>query len=450
MTIAVPALPGPVPQSTDPLNFDTRADATLGALPSVIAGMNAQNEENNALNVAINATDAAASVSANAALEAAAAAASSAGAQPWASGATYALGASAWSPLNGRSYRRTVAGAGTLDPSLDATNWRPIGLDMGTGLPKARPGIRLALTQTRSLDPRFTHTRASAGTCLGQKGDMLTLSAGQPRFAHNAAGECLGLLIEPARTNLLLNSATLATQSVTVTAAAHTLSFYGSGTVTLSGAADAVVVGAGVFPGYTALTFTPGAGTLTLTVSGTVQFASLELGGFATSWMPTTGSAATRPAENSVFVGADFNKAHRVGSGTFLVRLLLSGYAGANAPLVSLSDSSGNATNFLRPITLVSTNVRPSMSAGGVSQMLYNAAPAPVAGAVYCCAVSYQSDNVLSCLNGGAVVQDTSAVIPAFDRIQLLVSEAAYIVQDVIWWPQPLSAGELQAATLSN
>jgi hypothetical protein len=447
MTIAVPALPGPVPQSTDPINFDARADATLGALPSVIAGMNAQNMENNALNVAINATVAAASVSANAALEAAAAAASSAGAQPWASGATYALGASAWSPLNGRSYRRTVAGAGTLDPSLDATNWRPIGLDVGTGLPKARPGIRLALTQTRSLDPRFTHTRASAGTCLGQKGDMLTLPAGQPRFAHNAAGECLGLLIEPARTNLLLNSATLATQSVTVTAAAHTLSFYGSGTVTLSGAADAVAVGAGVFPGYTTLTFTPGAGTLTLTVSGTVQFANLELGGFATSWVPTTGAAATRSAESSQFTGADFDKAHRNGSGTLLVRVLLASY-GSNPSLVILSD--GTLNNSIRPVQPVATHVRASITTGGVLQMLTNLAPTPVAGAVYGGAIAYRENNVLACLNGGPVVQDTSATMPVLNRLQFLSSDAVYVVQDVIWWPQPLSAGELQAATLSN
>ena len=43
------------------------------------------------------------------------------------------------------------------------------------------------------------------------------------------------LLVEEGRTNLLLNSATLGTQGVTVTAVAHTLSFYGTGTITLNG-----------------------------------------------------------------------------------------------------------------------------------------------------------------------------------------------------------------------
>jgi len=69
-----------------------------------------------------------------------------------------------------------------------------------------------------------------------------------------------GLLLESeARTNLLLNSATLATQDVTVTAVPHTVHFTGTGE-----------------NNRVSLTFTPTAGTLTLTVSGTVTNAQLE------------------------------------------------------------------------------------------------------------------------------------------------------------------------------
>jgi hypothetical protein len=84
------------------------------------------------------------------------------------------------------------------------------------------------------------------------------------------------LTILPA--NLLVNTATLSTQSVTVTADAHTLSFYGTGTVTLSGASAAgPLVGTGAGDRVT-LTFTPTGGSLTLTVSGTVSTAQLVLG----------------------------------------------------------------------------------------------------------------------------------------------------------------------------
>lgn len=75
-----------------------------------------------------------------------------------------------------------------------------------------------------------------------------------------------------ARQNLLLATDTLATQSVTVKATPHTLTFTGSGTVTLSGASTA-----GPLVGGGSLTFTPTAGSLTLTVTGSVTFAQLEM-----------------------------------------------------------------------------------------------------------------------------------------------------------------------------
>lgn len=53
MTVAIPPVPTPVPQSTDPLNFDALADALLGSLPGVVAAMNAQNVENNAINAGL-------------------------------------------------------------------------------------------------------------------------------------------------------------------------------------------------------------------------------------------------------------------------------------------------------------------------------------------------------------------------------------------------------------
>ena len=60
------------------------------------------------------------------------------------------------------------------------------------------------------------------------------------RCQYSAAGVPLRFLPEPQRTNLLLNSAALATQGVTVSAAtAYTLSFKGTGTVTLSGVSSA-------------------------------------------------------------------------------------------------------------------------------------------------------------------------------------------------------------------
>jgi hypothetical protein len=90
------------------------------------------------------------------------------------------------------------------------------------------------------------------------------------------------------RRNLLLATDTMATQSLTVTAVAHTLAFTGTGTVTLTGASIAgPLVGTGA-SNRVSLTFTPTAASLTLTVAGSVTLAQLELGSTATAYQRVT------------------------------------------------------------------------------------------------------------------------------------------------------------------
>lgn len=89
-----------------------------------------------------------------------------------------------------------------------------------------------------------------------------------------------------ARKNILLATETLATQSVTTLAAQYTLSFTGTGSVTLSGASTGTLTGNGT--DRVSLTFTPTAGTLTLTVSGSVTKAQLELGAVAGPYQRVT------------------------------------------------------------------------------------------------------------------------------------------------------------------
>jgi hypothetical protein len=143
----------------------------------------------------------------------------------------------------------------------------------------------------RVTAPGLTFTRASVGSYLNNNNTMTVFSSGQPRIGDK------GILIEGSRQNLFLNSAVGATQSITVTAAAHTLSFFGTGTVTLSGVStDGPLVGTGEF-NRVSLTFTPTAGSLTLTVSGGIKWVNLELGSFPTSWIPSDGTAVTRAAD---------------------------------------------------------------------------------------------------------------------------------------------------------
>jgi hypothetical protein len=187
------------------------------------------------------------------------------------------------------------------------------------------PSLDLRFAATKSLNDYvsgnnlITFTRASSGTFVDSAGVIQTAATDVPRFDHDPlTGESLGLLIEEERTNLLLNSGTLSTQSVTVTAVAHTLSFTGTGTITLTGTSTAgPLVGTGTGESNrVSLTFTPTAGSLTLTVSGTITHAQLEIGAFRTSYIATTGAAATRSADVASITGSAFSGWYRQDEGT--------------------------------------------------------------------------------------------------------------------------------------
>lgn len=131
--MAITALPTP-PSRSDPANFADRGDAFLGALPTFQSEANAlavdvTNKQGIATTQAGIATTQAGIATAQAVLAEAAknAAIAVSGAVEWVSGTTYAVGFVVWSPITYLSYRRTTAGAGTTDPSLDGANWAQLG-----------------------------------------------------------------------------------------------------------------------------------------------------------------------------------------------------------------------------------------------------------------------------------------------------------------------------------
>ena len=101
-----------------------------------------------------------------------------------------------------------------------------------------------------------------------------------------------------APSNMLLNSATLSTQTVTVTSGAtNLLSFSGTGSITYSGAASGTLTGTGA-NNRVSVVLTMSTTSLTLTVSGTVTNAQLEPVTYQTApsaYIPTTSAAVYQP-----------------------------------------------------------------------------------------------------------------------------------------------------------
>ena len=263
---------------------------------------------------------------------------------------------------------------------------------------------------TASLDPRITFTRAgNTATVINSSGVIVGVNADLPRFDYNPTTlSCKGLLIEESRTNVLLNSllngTTLATQSVTVTAAARTLSFYGTGQIVLSGAHSATVIGTGAYPTRTTYTFTPSAGTLTLTVTGTVQFAQLETGSFATSFIPTAGAAVARNAELAVMTGTNFTDWFNESEGTLVVQASTSSSAALLSFQVSTDDNNRVGIGYLGTANIF------RIRNGGVA-----ADPANVTASAsgYLAALAYKTASAAGSSNASAVVTSSPGTMTA-------------------------------------
>jgi len=103
------------------------------------------------------------------------------------------------------AFRAAVAPGGVLaGPWVKNELWRRA---------RAVPSLDLRFADNKSLrdavtgQSLITFTRASSGTFTGSDGLIATASTDVPRFDHNpTTGESLGLLVEEARTNLLLRS----------------------------------------------------------------------------------------------------------------------------------------------------------------------------------------------------------------------------------------------------
>ena len=140
----------------------------------------------------------------------------------------------------------------------------------------------------------LTVVRNTSATRIDENGNIVDVPANIARIDYSTGQPAI--LVEPQRTNLVFPSNIATTQVRAVTAQAYTLSFYGTGYVTLSDAYSGTLNGTGA-NNRVSLTFTPTAGNLTLTVSGSVTNWQLEAGTNATSLIKTVSGSVTRNAD---------------------------------------------------------------------------------------------------------------------------------------------------------
>ena len=275
--------------------------------------------------------------------------------------------------------------------------------------PILRPSLLLDFANSGGVDPRITFTRASTATYYDAQGVLRTAASGVPRIDHDpVTGECKGLLIEEARTNLLTYSeqfdnaawhkfGTSVVSANAISAPDGTVSAdlisnctgYGN---RFSNLTPVTISGGGTYTfsvyvrssgnGSKAMLQLGSSGGTYKTVSvvkslaqewnrfdlqittnsdntglfviiygdvGTSEFyvwgAQLEAGTFPTSYTPTTSAAATRAADVASMSGTNFSEwANSVG--TILAKYKTAGWKHNNTPPVTQLDLTKSVDNY--------------------------------------------------------------------------------------------------------
>lgn len=304
------------------------------------------------------------------------------------------------------------------------------------------------ITSARQPSPVVSFSRASEATYFGADGLLKIAAENDPRFNFDPVTHiCNGLLIEEGRTNVLLNSATLTSQSVSVTAQSYVLSFYGTGQIVLSGAYSATVVGIGAFPSRKTLVFTPSAGVLNITVTGSVLNAQLEAGSFPTSYIPTTSSAANRQPDLMELSGNSFSSWYRSDQGSLIIERIHGAYPLVNEydPLI-IWDSTAN-NKLVARVVGGGTQYLDGYVVSGAAVQVDSANISTAAWVAHKHGIAYAMNDYQSYIDGGNSFSDTTMLLPSVNKMTLYPLGAGHY-RRIRFFPMRLPNATLQALTV--
>jgi len=190
-------------------------------------------------------------------------------------------------------------------------------------------------------------------------------------------------------------------------------------------------------------------------VSGSVTNANLEAGAFATSWIPTTGTTATRSADVASISGSNYSGWFNASQGTMfadVIPLMATGIAGQRSIAVFSDGTYSNAIALAKGAA--SASYRGDIFNGGSSQ-------AGVVGDFYAAgqasrlAFGYAPGDANLANNGQIGVQDNTVNLPTgLNRLDLRdqtgasLGQPSVILKRLTYWPQRLPNSTLQALTL--
>jgi hypothetical protein len=340
-----------------------------------------------------------------------------------------------------------------------------------TATERVLPRMALDFT-TGVLDSRVTITRAlNTATRVNSSGFVEIVNANLPRFDYDPATlAAKGLLIEEARTNIALyseqfdnalwvkanssvtpNAATSPDSTVnadllvpTVALGQHRLDY--TSTSTAATHAFSVYAKAAGY-GFVWLRIGTSGGVVSLT-DGSVG-AQLEVGAFATSYIPTTTTSLTRNTDNVSMTGTNFSDWYNASEGAFVTQVSL-----LNISAGHLLTAFQGYSDVMR-VRMLSSIPTANITVGGASQ--FNSTSQGSLGAIttneiFSSALAYKQNDTSFAAKGVSVSTDTSVnLVAAPSRLAIgsldNVGSGSMTghMRRVFYYPQRLSNAEIAA-----
>jgi hypothetical protein len=190
-------------------------------------------------------------------------------------------------------------------------------------------------------------------------------------------------------------------------------------------------------------------GTIVATFTGTeyiyASFVQLELGSFATSYIPTAASSVARSADTASMTGTNFSSWYNATAGAFLVQF---DTPASGTRIISAADDN-TANNNIQMLTS-GTDPTFLVTTSGTAQASIDAGTV-AANTVYKFAGTYSANDFAACISGGTVGTDTSGTIPTVDRLRIGAGQAGNTLCGHVallnYYPARLTDATLQSLT---
>ena len=177
--------------------------------------------------------------------------------------------------------------------------------------------------------------------------------------------------------------------------------------------------------------------------------AQVEAGSFPTSYIPTSGSTATRAVDAAAITGSNFDF---FSSGEGTIYSEHQSVATVNQRIYCINDGSNNNTFNGLISTSGGGGVNFEVRKDGVGYAFQPSAITPVAGQIYRLAAAYAYNDVASSRDGNTVGTDTSVITPAVNQMMIgsqsaTSNQSQVYIKKIAIYPKRLPNATLQAMT---